>query len=170
MKARKIARFGLLIGLALVLGYVESLLPIAPGLPGVKLGLGNTVLLFGLYMLGEKETVWLMLGKVLLSGLLFGSPSAYLFSLAGGACSLCAMLGVKRIPDMGLAGVSISGAVCHNLGQMAVAALVIGTAPVLSYLPILLVSAIITGMLTGVAAKATLSAVESISHSKRENK
>ena len=96
MKAKNMARFGLLIGLALVLGYVESVLPIAPGLPGVKLGLGNTVLLFGLYMLGEKQTVWLMLGKVLLSGLLFGTPSAYLYSLAGGICSLCAMWGHRR--------------------------------------------------------------------------
>ncbi|HIR69396.1 MAG: Gx transporter family protein [Oscillospiraceae bacterium] len=170
MKAKNMARFGLLIGLALVLGYVESVLPIAPGLPGVKLGLGNTVLLFGLYMLGEKQTVWLMLGKVLLSGLLFGTPSAYLYSLAGGICSLCAMWGLRRLPGMGLIGVSVGGAVCHNLGQLAVAALVVGTAPVLSYLPILLVSAIITGMITGVAAKATISAMEAIDHSKREKK
>lgn len=170
MKAKNMARFGLLIGLALVLGYVESVLPIAPGLPGVKLGLGNTVLLFGLYMLGEKQTVWLMLGKVLLSGLLFGTPNAYLYSLAGGICSLCAMWGLRRLPGMGLIGVSVGGAVCHNLGQLAVAALVVGTAPVLSYLPILLVSAIITGMITGVAAKATISAMEAIDHSKREKK
>ena len=170
MKAKNMARFGLLIGLALVLGYVESVLPIAPGLPGVKLGLGNTVLLFGLYMLGEKQTVWLMLGKVLLSGLLFGTSSAYLYSLAGGICSLCAMWGLRRLPGMGLIGVSVGGAVCHNLGQLAVAALVVGTAPVLSYLPILLVSAIITGMITGVAAKATISAMEAIDHSKREKK
>lgn len=170
MKAKNMARFGLLIGLALVLGYVESVLPIAPGLPGVKLGLGNTVLLFGLYMLGEKQTVWLMLGKVLLSGLLFGTPGAYLYSLAGGICSLCAMWGLRRLPGMGLIGVSVGGAVCHNLGQLAVAALVVGTAPVLSYLPILLVSAIITGMITGVAAKATISAMEAIDHSKREKK
>lgn len=170
MKAKNMARFGLLIGLALVLGYVESVLPIAPGLPGVKLGLGNTVLLFGLYMLGEKQTVWLMLGKVLLSGLLFDTPSAYLYSLAGGICSLCAMWGLRRLPGMGLIGVSVGGAVCHNLGQLAVAALVVGTAPVLSYLPILLVSAIITGMITGVAAKATISAMEAIDHSKREKK
>lgn len=170
MKAKEIARFSLLMGLALVLGYVESLLPIAPGLPGVKLGLGNTVLLFGLYALGGKQTAWLMLSKVLLSGLLFGTPSAYLYSLAGGVCSLCAMLGAKRLSGMGLIGVSVCGAACHNLGQLAAAALVIGVAPVLSYLPILLVSAIITGMLTGVAAKATFSAMEAMDHSKHENK
>lgn len=168
MKAKDVARFGLLMALALALGYVESLVPIAPGLPGVKLGLGNTVLLFGLYMLGPKQTAWLMLGKVLLSGLLFGTPSAYLYSLAGGVCSLCAMLGAKRLPGMGLLGVSVCGAAFHNLGQLAVAALVVGAAPVLSYLPILLVSAIITGMLTGVAAKATLSAIGSISRPKHD--
>ena len=80
------------------------------------------------------------------------------------------MWGLRRLPGMGLIGVSVGGAVCHNLGQLAVAALVVGTAPVLSYLPILLVSAIITGMITGVAAKATISAMEAIDHSKREKK
>lgn len=143
---------GLLTAVALVLGYLEHLIPVST-IPGIKLGLGNTVLLYALYLLDMPSAVLLMLLKVGLSGLLYGGVSAMLYSLAGGVLSLCGMLLVKRIPGVSVIGVSVVGAVLHNVGQMLVACLIVESKAVLAYLPILLAAACVTGVLTGVVAK-----------------
>ena len=158
MKAKQAAHFGLLTATALILGYLEQLVPIAPGLPGVKLGLGNLVLLYSLYAYSIRETVVLMVLKVLLCSLLFSGPVALLYSLAGGILSLMAMVLLKRISGFSIIGVSAVGAVFHNLGQLGVAALIVGPLAALSYLPILMLSAIITGVLTGFIAGSVLKA------------
>lgn len=160
MKAKSIARFGILASMALVLGYIEHLIPIAPAIPGVKVGLANTVLLYGVFLMDAKSSFMLMLVKVLLSGLLFSGVSGMLYSLAGGLLSLFVMLPLSRLKDMGMVGVSVGGAVGHNIGQSAVACLLIGYRAVLGYLPVLMISAIITGILTGVAAKYAINALE----------
>lgn len=160
MKAKEIARFGILASMALVLGYLEQLLPIAPGIPGVKLGLANTVLLYGVFLMGAKSSFVLMLVKVLLSGLLFSGVSGLMYSLAGGVLSLFAMLPLSKAKDMGMIGVSVGGAVAHNIGQAAVACLLIGCRAVLGYLPVLMISAILTGILTGIVAKYAIRTLE----------
>ncbi len=152
MNAGKIARYGLLTGVMLVLGYVESLLP-AAGIPGIKLGLSNTVLLYALYFMGARGALLLGAAKVLLSGLLFGSPAALLYSAAGAALSLAAMALLSRAKEVSVIGVSVSGAVAHNVGQCLVAALFVQPKAVLAYLPVLLIAAVIAGLVTGVAAK-----------------
>lgn len=160
MKAKTIARFGVLTAAALALGYIEQFIPIT-GIPGVKLGLSNTVLLYALYMMGARSAALLMVLKVLLSGLLFAGPGAMLYSLAGGCASLAAMLPVKRIfPRVGVVGVSIAGAVFHNIGQILVASFVVLTRAVFAYLPVLLISGVIAGLLTGIAAKYALRALQ----------
>ena len=156
--AQKIARLGLLTAVALVLGYAESLLP-AIGIPGVKLGLGNTVLLYALYLLDIKSAAVLMVLKVGLSGLLFGGPAAMLYSFAGGALSLLAMILIKKVRGVGELGTSVTGALMHNVGQMAVACFVVESRAIFAYLPVLLLSAAITGTLTGVAAKYLIKAL-----------
>lgn len=152
MNAGKIARYGLLTGVMLVLGYVESLLPVV-GIPGIKLGLSNTVLLYALCLMGAKSAVLLAVLKVLLSGFLFGSPATMLYSAAGAALSLGGMMLLERVPNVSIIGVSVAGAAFHNIGQCVVAALFVQARAVLAYLPILLVSAVVTGFVTGVAAK-----------------
>ena len=147
MNAGKVARYGLLTGVMLVLGYLESLLPVV-GIPGIKLGLSNTVLLYALYLLDAKSAVLLAALKVLLSAFLFGSPAAMLYSAAGAALSLCGMMLFQRFR-----GVSVIGAVCHNIGQCAVASLFVQVRAILAYFPLLLVSAAVTGVITGVTAK-----------------
>ena len=112
---KRIAELGLLTAVALVLGYLESLLPIV-GIPGVKLGLANTVLLYALYLLDVKSAALLMVLKVGLSGLLFGGPAAMLYSFAGGLLSLAVMLLVRRLKGIGVVGVSVCGAAAHNIG------------------------------------------------------
>ena len=102
---RKIAQFGLLTALALVLGLMDRAIPLSVllggALPGIKLGLANTVLLYAVYLMDWKSSVLLMVTKVLLSGLIYGSLSAIMFSLAGGALSLTVMLLIRKNPERG---------------------------------------------------------------------
>ncbi len=149
-----VTRLGILTAVALVLGYVEHLIPIT-AIPGVKLGLANTVLLYALYLLDIRSAILLMILKVGLSGVLFGGVAAMIYSFAGGVVSLIAMILIKKVKGVSVIGVSVCGAAAHNIGQMIVACFVVGTRTVLAYLPVLLVAAVITGALTGVIAKYT---------------
>ena len=114
----------LLLAVMLVLGYLESLIPLS-GIPGVKLGLSNCVLMLSLGWLGGGMTLALMAGKVLLSGLLFGSPFSMLYALAGGLCSMATMLCLRRVPGVSLTGVGMAGGAAHNLAQVLLAMLLL---------------------------------------------
>jgi heptaprenyl diphosphate synthase len=161
MKTKTIARFAMLTALALVLGYLESLIPIAPTIPGIKLGLGNTVLLYAVYMASPLESAMLMVCKVALSSLMFGGGfSAMLYSLAGGILSLAVMLLLVRLPKVGVIGVSACGAICHNLGQIAMASLILGVGAVWAYFPILVISGLVMGPITGAVAKSVFAALK----------
>ena len=151
----------MLTALALVLGYVEYLIPVAPAIPGIKLGLGNTVLLYAVYMGSPLEATMLMLAKVFLSSLLFGGGfSAMIYSLAGGVLSLIAMLTLCRVPKVGVLAVSAAGAVCHNLGQIIAASLRLGVGAVWAYFPVLVISGLVMGPLTGLVAKLVFRALK----------
>ena len=154
--ARRVALCGLLAALMLALGYVESLFPLSGAVPGLKLGLSNTVLLYAAYLL-PLPTAWLLLAlKVLLSTLLYAGASAFWFSLAGGVLSLGTMLLLRRARGVSVLGVSIAGALAHNLGQMLVAVAVLGTGRLWVYFSVLALSAAGTGLLTGIVAKACI--------------
>lgn len=152
---RWLTRMTLLTAAAVVLGYIERLIPMPGSIPGVKLGLANTVLLYAIYLLDARSAFVLMILKVGLSGLLYAGVSAMMFSLGGGLCSLVMMLLIKKLGGSGVSiiGVSVVGAVFHNVGQTAVAALMVNTAALMGYVPFLLVAAVVTGILTGIAAK-----------------
>ena len=150
--ASAVAKLGLLTAVAIVLGYFEYLLPVT-GIPGVKLGLANTVLLYALYLIDVPSAILLMFLKVGLSGLLFGGPAAMLYSFAGGALSLFIMILARKSKGLSVVGVSVLGAVSHNIAQMAVACFVVETRAILAYLPILLLAAAVTGTLTGLIAR-----------------
>ena len=152
--ASAIAKLGLLTAVALVLGYFEHLLPVI-GIPGIKLGLANTVLLYALYLLDIPSAILLMFLKVGLSGLLFGGAAAMLYSFAGGVVSLIVMILARRMKGLSVVGVSVLGALAHNAGQMAVACFVVETRAILAYLPVLLIAAAVTGTLTGLVARYT---------------
>lgn len=150
---RWLTRMALLTAVAVVLGYIERLIPMPGSIPGIKLGLANTVLLYAIYLLDAKSAFVLMVLKVGLSGLLYGGVSAMMFSFGGGLCSLVMMLLVKKLGGVSIIGVSVVGAVFHNVGQTAVAAFMVNTAALMGYVPFLLVAAVVTGVLTGIAAK-----------------
>ena len=150
---RWLTRMALLTAVAVVLGYIEHLIPMPGSIPGIKLGLANTVLLYAIYLLDAKSAFLLMVLKVGLSGLMYGGVSAMMFSFGGGLCSLLMMLLMKKLGGVSIIGVSVVGAVFHNVGQTAVAAFMVNTAALMGYVPFLLVAAVVTGVLTGIAAK-----------------
>ena len=151
-QAQRVALCGMLLALMLVLGFVESQIPVAVGVPGIKLGLSNGVLIFAVYLLGVPTSFLLMGLKVLLSGMLFGSPSAMMYAFAGGVLSLTVMCLLSRMKGLSPIVVSMMGGLSHNVGQVALAMVVLGTPKLMYYMAILMVVGLVTGCATGVAA------------------
>lgn len=152
MGTKKIAQIGMLVAVAFVLSYIESLLPISLGVPGIKLGLSNIVVLLCLYECSVKETFGIAVIRILLCGLTFGSLSTMMYSLAGGMLSFIVMLLLKKTERFSIYGVSIAGGVCHNIGQIIVAVLVLQTGLLVYYLPFLLLAGCIAGVCIGFVA------------------
>lgn len=154
-KTQRIALMGLMLSLMLILGFVESRLPV-PGLPGVKLGLSNGVLLFALYLLDIPSAILLMILKILLSGFLFGNPSSMMYAAAGGIVSLTGMILLSRSPLLSPVAVSMAGGLLHNVGQVGLAMIILQTPGLLFYMAILMLIGMVTGLATGLAAKAVI--------------
>ena len=153
-KATKVAFSGLMLALTLVLSYVESLLPLTIGIPGVKLGLANLAVLLTLYASGWQMALGIDVLRVVLSGFLFGNFAAILYSMAGALVSFGTMVLLKRF-RFSMSTVSIAGGVFHNLGQLVVAVCVVENLHLFYYLPWLIVAGMITGALIGIVARVT---------------
>ena len=151
MKASKIAQYGLLTALALVLSYLESLIP-PLWVPGVKLGLPNLAVVFALYRLGWKDACAISLVRVVLVTLLFGNGAALAYSIAGAALSLSLMGLLKKTRKFSTVGISVAGGVAHNAGQILVAMALLETSRLAWYLPVLWVSGTIAGVLIGIVS------------------
>ena len=148
---RKTAELGFFLAVALILSYVESLIPITFGIPGIKLGLPNLIvvlLLFG-QRYGAKEALLVNGMRIVLSGFMFSNLYAILYALAGAAFSFIAMLIGKRLRCFSVIGVSVLGGVFHNIGQAVVAMIVVETFAVSYYIPFLIVAGTITGAFLG---------------------
>ena len=152
MKVRKLAELSLLCALAMILSYLESLVPVPVPVPGVKLGLANLAVVFAFYRLGTREAVAVSLVRVLSIAMLFGSVLSLAYSLAGAALSLLSMGLLKRIDRFSPWAVSVVGGVMHNVGQLAAASLILETRLFLYYLPVLALSGIVCGAAIGAAA------------------
>lgn len=150
-KTKRLVLLAMLTAVAMILSYVESLLP-SVGIPGVKMGLANIAVIFALFRFGWKEAAALSLVRVVLVSLLFGSVGAMLYSLAGAVLSLAVMALLRRIDRFSTVGSSVAGGVAHNAGQILMAMLILQTKQLLGYLPVLAVSGIAGGVLTGLAA------------------
>ena len=149
---KQLALCSVLLTLMLVLGWVESLFPPLMGVPGIKLGLSNGVLIFAVYML-SLPTAWvLMLLKVVLSSLFFGGVAALPYALAGGVLSLASMCLLSRMKWMHPVTVSIVGGVMHNVGQIVMAMIILHTSQLAYYMAVLMLSGILFGALPGVSA------------------
>ncbi len=150
-KTKRIALSALLLAMMLILGYVESLLPVAP-VPGIKIGLSNSVLLFAVYMLDIPTAFCLMLLKVVLSGILFSGVSAMMYAFAGGLVSMVLMALLSRDKKVSPVVVSIVGGAAHNAGQVALAILILHTSQLVYYMAVLLAVGAVCGALTGICA------------------
>ena len=162
-RAQQVALSGLLTSLMLVFGLIERQFPLTAAIPGVKLGLANSVLLYSLYMLGVKQSFVLMLLKALMSWLIYTNMSAMFYSLGGGFLSLVVMILLFNMKGVSIIGVSALGAVFFNVGQILVAVVML-SAPqlIVTYLPILMMSGVVTGVLTGVVAKMVMKHLKSM--------
>ena len=149
---KRIAFLGLFVALAFVLSYIEFLLPLNIGIPGAKIGIANLAVMVTLYTVGEKDAIALSIIRVILVGLTFGNVSMMMYSLAGAALSLVAMLIAKKTGKLSITGVSILGGVFHNVGQIIVAMLVLETSILYYYLPFLIIIGAITGVVIGIVA------------------
>ncbi len=147
---KKTAFCGLILALALIAGYVESLIPVFIAIPGIKLGIANSVILLLLYTVGIKEAFTVSIIRVLLSGFLFGSMFSILYSLSGAVLSLIIMVLLRRTNSFSITGVSMAGGVMHNIGQLAVACVVLETTAVWYYLPVLMIAGCVTGLVIGI--------------------
>lgn len=175
---RRTTELGFLLSLALILSYVESLIPFSFGIPGIKLGLPNLIVLLLLYgglenygadtkeqagtrqarffTKGEREALLVNGLRVILSGFLFGNLSAILYGLAGAVFSFAAMYIGRRTRRFSIIGVSVLGGVLHNIGQLVVAMAVVETLAVFYYIPFLLAAGTVTGALLGLTARELL--------------
>lgn len=147
--AKKAAFLGMFTALALVLGYLESLVPVVPMIPGIKLGLANIVTILVLYRLGWKEASVISLLRVGLSSVLFGNLSVFLYSITGAFLSLVTMILLKKTDKFSPVGVSAAGGVMHNTGQLLMAVLLIENQKILYYFPILAIAGVVSGVLIG---------------------
>jgi heptaprenyl diphosphate synthase len=149
---RLVALCGVFIALAMVLSYLESLIPVSAAVPGIKLGLANLVTIVSLKKLGIRPTIVISAGRIILSGFLFSNLTVIVYSLAGAALSIIVMVLVSRIRIFTVTGVSICGAVAHNLGQLIVAAVLLENVRVMYYIAVLGLSGAVFGALIGVLA------------------
>lgn len=160
----KTAYMGLLLAFALILSYVETLIPFAAGIPGVKLGLANLAVLLCLYLLGPGQALLLTVTKAVLSGFLFGNLFMILYSLAGAIISVAVMILLKKGGRFHVPAVSAAGGVFHNLGQLLVAFFVVKTYGIVYYMPPLIVAGLITGLVIGLTASLALPYLQRITN------
>lgn len=150
--AKKVAMAGMFTALAMIFSYVEVLIPISLGIPGIKLGLANLAVVVMLYTMGTPMAFAVSMIRILLVSATFGNFAAMLYSLAGGILSFGGMVLLKKLPKFSIVGVSVAGGILHNAGQLAVAMAVVENIRLISYLPPLLIAGTVTGTLIGIVS------------------
>ena len=160
MNQKKIAYLGLFASVAIIFGYVESLIPFFAGIPGIKLGLANLAVLFILETYSWKEAALVSVVRIFVIGFLFGNLFSILYSLAGAALSLTVMTLIKKKSNFSILGVSVAGGVSHNVGQLIVAAVIVENTSLLYYAPALLISGVVTGLVIGMLTREVLRCIK----------
>ncbi len=160
--AKKISYCAMLVALAMIFSYVEALIPFNFGIPGMKLGIANLVIVVGLYLLKPKEVLIISIARIILLGVMFGNGMSIVYSLAGGLLSFGAMVLVHRIRGFSIVGVSVAGGVFHNVGQLLAAALIVENLKLFYYMPILLAAGAVTGTLIGLVSGKIYESVKNV--------
>ena len=160
MKTKKIADLALAIALAMILSFVESQIPAFVAIPGVKIGLANIAVVFVLYKLGWKEAVLISLVRVFMVSVLFGTAVSLFYSVAGAVLSLTGMVLLRKTGLFSTVAVSVTGGVLHNVGQILMACLLLETNVIVYYLPFLILSGVIAGVVIGVVSAIMVNRVQ----------
>ena len=156
VNTKALSTCALLTAAALILSYIESLLPVFPGVPGIKVGFANIAVVFALYRLGAQYALYVNIIRIAIAALLFGSLFSGLYALAGGLFSLLVMVLLKKAGVFSITGVSMAGGAAHNLAQLAVAAMIVRTPQIVLYLPILLIAGTAAGIFNGIICNLVL--------------
>lgn len=160
MDTKKIAKLSMLLAISVTLGVLDSFIPILSGIiPGIKLGLANIVILFAIYEYSFKDALVLSILRVFLVGILRTGlfSMTFFFSLFGAILSLISMSLVKKYTKLSVVGVSIVGAIFHSIGQIIIAIIFLSNINILYYLPVLLISSLVTGILVGMCSDKLIS-------------
>lgn len=160
MKTKKIAVLALAIALAMILSFVESQIPAFVAIPGIKIGLANIAVVFVLYKLGWKEAVLISLVRVFMVSVLFGTAVSLFYSVAGAVLSLTGMVLLRKTGLFSTVAVSVTGGVLHNVGQILMACLLLETNVIVYYLPFLILSGVIAGVVIGVVSAIMVNRVQ----------
>ncbi len=158
--SRKVSYCAMMIALAMIFSYVEALIPINFGIPGIKLGVANLVVVVGLYLLKPQEVLLISIIRILMVSYMFGTGMSFLYSLSGGIFSFFVMIFVKKWKSCSILGVSIAGGVFHNIGQLLIASWVVQNLKLFYYFPVLLMAGSVTGALIGILSGKILGVVE----------
>ena len=161
-KTQRLSALALTVAVAMLLSFIESRLPSFTAIPGIKVGLANIAVTFALYRIGTREAILVSAVRVVLVSLLFGSPVSMLYGLSGAVLSLALMSLLKHISPLSPIGVSVAGGVTHNLGQIALACLLLRSATVFYYLPVLILTGTVAGTVTGITAGIIIKRIPSI--------
>lgn len=152
MSVSSLVMIGLCIAFSMVLSFIESQFPPFIAIPGIKIGMANIAVVFILYKMGWKQAVLVSIIRVMLSSVLFGQAVSLLYSLAGAVLSLSGMILIKKTDRFSSITVSVAGGVLHNVGQIVAACLITETKQLLLYLPVLLITGTISGIVIGLTA------------------
>lgn len=147
-----IASIALMSALAMIFSYVEAILPFNIGIPGVKLGVANIIIVIALYIFNWKIALTVNTIRIVLSGLLFSGVFGIIYSFAGGITSLLIMVLLKKSHKFSIIGVCTAAGVAHNFGQILTAAFLVKNISIFVYFPVLIFSGIIMGIITGTVA------------------
>lgn len=148
-RATRLTLSAILAALAMIFSYIEFLVPFSVGIPGVKLGIANLVIVIALYALDFRYAFTINIVRILLNGFMFTGVFAMLYALSGGILSILVMGILKKTDKFSMVGVSMAGGVAHNLGQLIIAAIMVENLKMFLYFPVLLFSGMLTGILVG---------------------
>ncbi len=156
ISVKNIVLYAMLISLAVILSYLESLMPINLMIPGIKLGLANLVIIITIYLLGGRAAIFISIARIILAACTFGNMAAFIFAISGAFLSLFSMLIAIKANKFSMLGVSIIGGIMHNVGQILMAVLLLENLLIFSYLPYLMIAGIVSGAIIGILANLVL--------------
>ncbi len=161
-RTKTIAMCGVMTAVAMIFSYIESLFPILVPVYGIKLGIANIAIITVLLVVGKKEALIVNIIRIALTAILFGNLNSFLFSMAGGLLSLVMMIVLQCSKKFSIIGISVAGGVFHNIGQIVAAIFIMETGAIIYYLPVLLISGIITGIVIGIVSGIVVKRVKGV--------